>query len=426
MEIAKLHQLFLQHPTVCTDTRKAKIGSIFFALKGENFDANYFAKDAIKKGCELAVVDDQSAVLSEQYILVDDVLETLQNLANFHRQYCNTKIIGITGTNGKTTTKELIKSVLETTYDTLATEGNLNNHIGVPLTLLRLTPATEIAVIEMGANHRHEIAELCAIAEPDYGIITNVGKGHIEGFGSLEGVIKTKTELYEAVEKKNGTLFVNADNEILSEKASATKCHLYSYGSEHAQVTGKFIAASPFLNMEIENVELQTKLLGAYNFENILAAFAIGKFFDVPKNKNLNALANYVPKNNRSQLIETKYNTILLDAYNANPTSMKLSILNFIQTEYPHKMLILGDMLELGHLSETAHEEIITLIKDKGLAPNTWLVGTHFLKRKTDSFLYFNDAEQVIDYLSKNPIRGNQILIKGSRGIKLETLVKML
>lgn len=426
MEIAKLHALFLKYPKICTDTRKATKDSIFFALKGENFDANDFAKDALEKGCSLAIVDKPTVALNEQYIIVKDVLKTLQDLANYHRHYCNTKIIGVTGTNGKTTTKELIRTVLATTYETIATEGNLNNHIGVPLTLLRLTPTTEIAVIEMGANHLHEIAQLCQIVEPNYGIITNIGTGHIEGFGSLEGVIKTKTELYEAVEKNNGTLFVNTDNEILSEKAEVVNTQIYSYGTQHSQIKGKFIEASPFLKLEIEDTELQTKLLGAYNFENILAAYAIGKFFGVAKQDNLSALANYISQNNRSQLIETESNTLLLDAYNANPTSMRAAILNFAQTNYPNKMLILGDMLELGHLSSPSHEEIKTLLQEKELEAKTWLVGSHFSENKSGQFRYFENANQVSKQLSQTPLKGKQILIKGSRGIRLESLVKML
>lgn len=426
MTIANLHQLFLRYPTVCTDTREVSKNSIFFALKGKKFDANKFAKEAIEKGCSYAVVDNPDSAISEQYILVENVLETLQKLAKFHRNYCNAKVIGITGTNGKTTTKELINSVLSTTYKTIATQGNFNNHIGVPLTLLRLTTDTDLAIIEMGANHLGEIAQLCTIAAPDYGIITNVGTGHIEGFGSFEGVIKTKIELYEAVAKNRGTLFVNADNEILSEKAAKAECKLFSYGTENAQILGEYISASPFLKATIENTEITTKLLGIYNFENILAAYSIGKFFDVKKQNIIEAISNYTPQNNRSQLVETSANTLLLDAYNANPTSMRAAILNFAQTDYTQKMLILGDMLELGHLSESTHEEIKSLLIETGLANQSWLVGSHFGKTQTTPFSYFESADAVKVVLQKTAIKDKQILIKGSRGIKLESLVEML
>lgn len=426
MNIQTLHQLFLQHPSICTDTRKSKPKSLFFALKGENFDANIFAEEALAKGCSYAIVDNAEVVVNDQYLLVKNVLETLQALANYHRNYCNAKIIGITGTNGKTTTKELTHAVLATTYETIATQGNLNNHIGVPLTLLRLTPTTDIGVIEMGANHPGEIAELCAIAQPDYGIITNVGTGHIEGFGSFEGVVETKTELYKAISQKQGTLFVNLDNGILSEKAKTSECKLYSYGTKYAQIVAKYIVASPFLRLEIEGTEITTKLLGSYNFENVVAAYTIGKFFDLTKSKILTAIANYAPTNNRSQLIKTSNNTLLLDAYNANPTSMKAAILNFDQTDYSNKMLILGDMLELGHLSETAHQEIKTLLKKLNLAEKTWLVGKNFNTKKTAPFTYFSTTAKAKEELQKAAIVDKQILIKGSRGIQLENLIEML
>lgn len=426
MKTAELHQLFLQHPELCTDTRKATKNSLFFALKGDKFDANSFAKEALERGCSYAIIDNPKVAKNKRYIVVKDVLETLQKLANYHRNYCKAKIIAITGTNGKTTTKELIHAVLATTYKTIATEGNLNNHIGVPLTLLRLTPTTEIGVIEMGANHPKEIANLCAIAAPDYGIITNVGTGHIEGFGSFEGVVKTKTELYQAIAQKKGTLFINTDNAILSQKAKDSGAQLYSYGTQHAQVTGEFIAASPFLSATIEGKKIISQLLGAYNFENILAAYAIGNFFQVQQQHNLTALANYTPKNNRSQLIETAHNTLLLDAYNANPTSMRAAILNFAQTEYPQKRLILGDMLELGHLSKSAHQEIKSLLQEQKLDTNTWLVGKHFSEEKTGNFTYFSSAQEVKKQLQKTPLKNVQILLKGSRGIKLESLVEML
>lgn len=427
MEIATIHKLFLRYPTICTDTRKIKGNSLFFALKGANFDANNFAEEALEKGAAYAIVDSEKFAGNQRCIVVKDTLKTLQELANYHRNYCKARVLAITGTNGKTTTKELIKAVLETNYRVIATEGNLNNHIGVPLSLLKMTDETEIAIIEMGANHLGEIAQLCTIAQPDYGIITNVGIGHIEGFGSFEGVVKTKTELYTAIAEKGGTVFVNLDNTILSEKADISHCKIYGYGTnDNAKAKGSFTSAYPLLSVLLDNIPLDTSLLGAYNFENVLAAYAIGKFFNVDRQKSLNALANYTSSNNRSQLIETDKNTIILDAYNANPTSMRAAILNFAQTAYLNKLLILGDMLELGHLSNSAHQDIKELITEAGLEKQTWLVGQHFSRKTEGNFTYFKNAQEVTNCLAKTPLHNKQILIKGSRGIKLESLVKML
>lgn len=426
MKIAELHSLFIENPHICTDTRKSKEGSLFFALKGENFDANDFAQNALEKGCSYAIVDKASVAINSKYVLVENVLKTLQELANFHRNYCKAKIIGITGTNGKTTTKELIHEVLKTSYETVATEGNLNNHIGVPLTLLRLTPTTQIGIIEMGANHPNEIAQLCAISEPDYGIITNVGTGHIEGFGSFEGVLKTKLELYEAVAKKQGALFVHSKNNILSEQLKNYNTKVYSYGTSQDFAAGHYLSASPFLKLSLDETIVQTQLIGAYNFENVLAAYTIGKFFEVAKDNSLQAISDYLPSNNRSQLIETGKNTILLDAYNANPTSMRAAILNFAQTNYSAKRLILGDMLELGALTQSAHQEIKDLLKELKLEDVTWLVGNHFSQDCNGIFNYFKNTEEVAKKLAETPLQEKQILIKGSRGIKLESLVKML
>ncbi len=426
MTIAALHSLFLQHPQICTDTRNIVQNSLFFALKGDNFDANNFASDALEKGCSYAIVDNPKIARNNHYIVVENVLKTLQELANYHRKHCKAKVLAITGTNGKTTTKELIKSVLATTYETIATEGNFNNHIGVPLTLLHITKKTEIAIVEMGASNLNEISELCAIAEPDYGIITNVGTGHIEGFGSFEGVVKTKTELYEALAQKGGTIFVNSDDSILSEKAKNYECPIFSYGTKEAQVQGNYLSSTPLLKAVLENTEIETHLLGAYNFENVLAAYAIGKFFKIDKQKAFKALSDYSPNNNRSQLLKTKTNTIILDAYNANPTSMRAAILNFAAIEYPNKRLILGDMLELGGVSKSSHKLIKELLQEQKLDTKTWLVGKHFSYDKCGNFTYFDTTQEVTDYLKQNPITESQILIKGSRGIKLESLVNTL
>ncbi len=426
MEITKIHKLFLENQNICTDTRKVQKNSIFFALKGENFDANNFAADALQKGCKYTIVDKPQIAINDRYILVKNVLTTLQKLANYHRNYCNTKIIGITGTNGKTTTKEFINAVLKQKYNTIATDGNLNNHIGVPLTLLRLTPETEIGIIEMGANHPNEIAELCEIAEPDYGIITNIGTAHIEGFGSVQSIFKTKIALYEAVAKKNGTLFVNADDKQLSQKANELCKSVYSYGIKQGKAIGKLGKPSLFLQINLDEKPVQTQLFGIFNLQNVLAAYAVGKYFDIPQDTILKSIENYAPQNNRSQIKETKKNLLILDAYNANPTSMENSILSFEHTNCPGKHLILGDMLELGSLSQTSHEKIKELLKKKNLDNKTWLVGEHFSKSEVGNFTYFKNVEKVRAYLEKNPLEKKQILIKGSRGIKLEKLVEML
>ncbi len=426
MEIEKLHKIFLENPSICTDTRAIGHNSLFFALKGERFDANDFAADALKKGSKYAIVDRQDVAINEKYILVDNVLQTLQQLANYHRKYCKAKILGITGTNGKTTTKEFINAVLTKKYKVIATEGNLNNHIGVPLTLLRLTPETEIGIVEMGANHPNEIAELCEIAEPDYGIISNIGTAHIEGFGSVEGIFKTKTALYEAVARKKGTIFVNADDEMLFQKANELCQSVHSYGTEKGESKGKLGNPSLLLQIVLDGAKVQTQLFGIFNLPNILAAYAIGSYFDVPKEAILEATANYIPQNNRSQIYKTSKNLLILDAYNANPTSMEISILSFEYIEGLNKHLILGDMLELGHLSEKYHQRIKDLLQELHLEEKTWLVGQNFSKNKVGRFSYFETTENVMEYLQQNPLEKKQILIKGSRGIKLENLVKML
>ncbi len=423
MKIEQLHRLFLQYPTICTDTRKISPNSLFFALKGVNFDANDFAQQAIENGCRYAIVDKKSLAGDECYILVDDVLETLQQLANYHRNFCKAKIIGITGTNGKTTTKELINAVLSTSYQTIATKGNLNNHIGVPLTLLQIEKDTEFAVIEMGANHMGEIEQLCKIVEPQFGIITNIGTGHIEGFGSKEGILQTKLALYKSVAKKQGVLFVNANDALLMKNASELHTKIYKYA---AGIEGKVVRKSLLLEAEIEGKYLKTNLIGAYNLDNILAAYALGKYFGVDKGKSLQALAAYCPKNNRSQLVETGKNTLILDAYNANPSSMEKAILNFSKLDLPSKTLILGDMLELGSLSEQSHTEIKELLEKLDLDGQTFLVGKHFSKSKIGQFSYFETSETLMEFLERNPLEKRQILIKGSRGIHLEDLVEQL
>ena len=431
----QLYQIFLQHPIICTDNRKCPSGSLFFALKGEHFNANEFALSALENGCAYAVVDEAKFAIDNRFILVDNVLESLQELATYHRRQLKTKIIGITGTNGKTTTKELIAAVLKEKYSILYTQGNLNNHIGVPLTLLQLKAEHQLAIIEMGANHQGEIKTLCHIACPDYGIITNVGKAHLEGFGSLEGVMKTKAELYESIFAFGKLIFINAGNSLLVEMATASGLNLpdrkveYSITNNETEYFGKVTGCSPFLEMNYEvrgkaKVEIKTQLIGAYNAENILAAVTIGSYFELTDDQIKTGLENYVPQNNRSQLTVTEMNKLVIDTYNANPTSMAAAILNFAQMEVKQKSLILGDMLELGEQSPVEHQTIVDLLQQNHFE-NVLLVGKDFRNTK-NSYLNFENVTDLIDFLSKKPLINNYILIKGSRGIKLEKVLPLL
>jgi len=436
-EPMKLYSLFRQHPIICTDSRVCPSGSLFFALKGDNFNANAFALSALEKGCAYAVVDDAEFAIDDRFILVENVLESLQELAAYHRKQLGTKIIGITGTNGKTTTKELMAAVLKEKYAILYTQGNLNNHIGVPLTLLQLKPEHQYAIIEMGANHPGEIKFLCGIACPDYGIITNVGKAHLEGFGSLEGVMKTKAELYDYISESGKLIFMNTGNPLLQTMAAGSgitqpdKKIGYSLNAEDKDAV--YIAGitdcSPFLHLRWnkkgnEPKEIQTHLIGAYNAENVLAAITIGDHFGVSNEQIKNGLENYIPQNNRSQLTVTEQNKLVVDTYNANPTSMRAAILNFAQMEVPEKTLILGDMFELGAQSEEEHQNIVNLLQQNSFK-NVLLVGKDF-KKTQNSFHSFEFVSELIDYIRENPIRNNYILIKGSRGIKLERILGSL
>jgi UDP-N-acetylmuramoyl-tripeptide--D-alanyl-D-alanine ligase len=431
----ELYSFFQKHPVVSTDSRNCPDGSIFFALKGENFNANAFALSALEKGCSLAVVDEAEFAVDERFILVENVLESLQNLAKTHREKLGTTVIGITGTNGKTTTKELIASVLKEKYYILYTQGNLNNHIGVPLTLLQLKPEHKLAIIEMGANHPCEIKTLCEIAKPDYGIITNVGKAHLEGFGSFEGVKKTKGELYDFIGKFGKNIFINADNKNLIEMAvksgfNTNEVLKYSMNSiDENTINGSITDCSPLLEMNckvnnFESVEIKTHLIGSYNAENVLAAVTIGDYFGVSLEEIKHGLENYIPQNNRSQLTITDKNKLVVDAYNANPTSMRAAILNFSQMHVEHKTLILGDMLELGEHSHHEHQEVVELLEQNRFE-NVFLVGPEFQNTK-NSYACFEKSDELARYLDKNPIRENYILIKGSRGIKLEKVLPLL
>ena len=410
MEIEELYNRFTECNGLTTDSRHCPEGSMFLALKGETFNGNAFAAQSLTQGCRYAVVDEPQYASPEnpRIILVDNCLDTLQKLANYHRRRLGTRMIGVTGTNGKTTTKELIATVLGEKFKVLYTQGNFNNHIGVPLTLLRLKPEHEMAVIEMGANHPGEIKTLVHIAEPDYGIITNVGKAHLQGFGSFEGVIRTKGELYDFLrEKGNSTIFIQNENPYLNKIATGLTCVRYGQ-TPGLDVTGKVVSCSPFLRFSwtAEGVshEVQTHLIGSYNLDNALAAVTIGRYFGVEDAKICHALSSYVPQNNRSQLVHTASNTLIVDAYNANPTSMMAALENFRQMEAAHKVAILGDMKELGEGSHEEHQKVVDFLKECGFE-RVMLVGPEF-GGTVSSFEHYKDVKEVEALLAAHPLQG--------------------
>ncbi len=397
-------------------------GSVFFALKGPKFNANEFAAEALKKGASYAVVDEKTFQVNDKCILVDDGLKALQDLARYHRSQLKIPVVALTGSNGKTTSKELLSAVLSKKFATHATKGNLNNHIGVPLTILSINSSVEIAVIEMGANHVGEIAELCTIASPTHGFITNIGKAHIGTFGGFENIVKGKTELYDHLLKNNGTIFVNSQNPLLADLAKKLRSVVwYPAGCT-------LISSNPFLLVEAENGDqVQTQLTGAYNFENVAAALCIGKFFGVDTAKANAAVSAYTPSNMRSQVVKKDTNTIILDAYNANPSSMAAAIENISAMQADNKTLILGDMFELEEEAEKEHKAIGKLIKDKGFK-NVYLCGSLFRSALTEipNAKQFDKKDQLIEELKKNPIKDSTILVKASRGIGLEAIVEYL
>lgn len=429
MSTEELYKLFILHPVVSTDSRNIEKGCLFFALKGENFNGNKYANDAIAQGASFAIIDEKEYDTGDKTILVGNVLKSLQMLASYHRNQLNIPILGITGTNGKTTTKELLSAVLSKKYQVSFTQGNLNNHIGVPLTLLKMNRDTEFGVVEMGANHPGEIAELCAIANPNFGIITNIGQAHLEGFGSFEGVKKTKGELYHFLTKKNGTVFYNSDNPVLAEIGQNFKNRV-SYGKSKASFTGDIIQSPPFIHVKANFPKgvlyINSKLIGDFNFENILAAACIGNYFQVDPLQIQEAIKNYQPSNNRSQLINTKTLKIIMDAYNANPTSMRASITSFLTNMKGKKYLILGDMLELGAYSASEHQKIVDLIP-KECTDSTYLVGNEFIKAAAKTNIRtFKHVDELGAFIKNSPIKNGNILIKGSRGIQLEKILKFL
>jgi UDP-N-acetylmuramoyl-tripeptide--D-alanyl-D-alanine ligase len=429
MEIATLYQLFLSHPVITTDSRNIPADSIFFALKGANFNGNAFASEALEKGAAYAIIDEEEFASNDRTILVRDVLTCLQQLANYHRNQLGIPILAITGTNGKTTTKELITAVLSKKFNTNATKGNLNNHIGVPVTLLSMNKNTEFGVVEMGANHPGEIKLLCEIANPDFGLITNIGKAHLEGFGSFEGVIRTKSEMYDFIRNKKGICFINADNQLLVKQSY--EIDTITYGtSEKYFLTGETVNADNYLTIKALFPKgwlyLKSKLVGGYNSENLLAAACVGKYFGVDPLLIQEAIAEYTPSNNRSQLIQKESNTIIMDAYNANPTSMMASLTNFVNIRHDNKCVILGDMLELGETSDEEHQRIVDFLDQHDLS-NIFLVGPIFMQTKDfKQKKKFEHVELLSNYLKTQPIENKLILIKGSRGIHLETVLEII
>ncbi len=427
MEIEGLYSFYLESRQVSTDTRKIIPGSVFFALKGDRFNANEFAQEALAKGARYAVIDEPAYQFNDQCLLVSNVLQTLQQLAVFHRKKLNIPVIGLTGSNGKTTSKELINAVLSKKFRTYATKGNLNNHIGVPLTLLAIDPTMDIAVVEMGANHVGEIALLCSIADPTHGLITNIGKAHIGTFGGYQNIIRAKTELYQHLIINSGKVFINSGDEILSNLGRRIKEPVY-YPRGGDYYSCDLVAADPFVTVKAENGEIvESNLVGSYNFENIAAALCIGKFFGVSDAAANEAVAQYSPANMRSQLVYKNGNTIILDAYNANPSSMKVAIENIAAMKSANKVLILGDMFELEEEAETEHRAVGRLISNLSFK-QILLCGTlmRWAKDEYPPAQLFETKDSLIQELKSNPLKDATILVKASRGIGLEAIVEFI
>lgn len=427
MDIARIHQLFLKCSSISTDTRKIEQHSFFVAIKGERFDANTFAAEALEKGASYVLIDNAAYYIDDRTIVVADSIAALQALAQFHRQYLKLPIIALTGSNGKTTTKELIHVVLSQKLETKATVGNLNNHIGVPLTLLSFNETTQIGIVEMGANHQKEIELLCQIAMPDYGYITNFGKAHLEGFGGVEGVIKGKSEMYDYLLAHHKTAFINLDDPIQTQKTAAIKTVAFAVGKSDAWVNITSIGANPFVEIAFENTHIKSNLIGLYNANNINAAIAIGKYFGVGNSEIKAAIESYVPDNNRSQLVNKNSNEIILDAYNANPSSIKVAIENFIQLDKSNKTVVLGDMFELGTDSLEEHKAIIGSLIDQ-TAVECYFVGKDFFQNRIEKkhFHFYETFEDFARALQTNPFRNKMLLIKGSRGMALERLLEYI
>jgi UDP-N-acetylmuramoyl-tripeptide--D-alanyl-D-alanine ligase len=427
MDINSIHNYFLKCNSISIDTRKIEPGSMFVAIKGENFDANTFAKEALEKGASFVIIDNPNYFIDERTIVVKDSLELLQELAKFHRDYLKIPIIALTGSNGKTTTKELIQVVLSKKFNTKATFGNLNNHIGVPLTLLSFTKETEVGIVEMGANHQKEIEFLCEIAKPDFGYISNFGKAHLEGFGGVEGVIKGKSEMYTYLNEHHKTVFVNLNDEIQVKKTTNMNSFTFGLNNQNADVIIDTINANPFVEVKVNDTKITSHLIGLYNSNNINAAISIGIKFGVSLTDIKSAIEGFVPQNNRSQMLAINSNEIILDAYNANPSSMVVALENFFQLENKNKIAILGDMFELGEESLKEHQFIVDLVI-KNNSVTTFFIGKDFYASKIENekskfFLTFEDFAQ---YFNGKEISNSLILIKGSRGMALEKTLQIL
>lgn len=429
MQISELYKIYQQFQKVNTDTRKDLTGSIFFCLKGPNFDANTFADTALTKGAIHVVTDAENNRGKENMTYVPNALQALQELATMHRSNFTFPVIGLTGSNGKTTNKELIAAVLGTKYKTYFTKGNLNNHIGVPITLLEIPLDAEIAVVEMGANHRGEIRDLCNISNPDYGLITNIGKAHLEGFGGMEGVIKGKKEIFDHIEQNGGKVFVNGDDPIISELSKNMDRILYGKNSPEYFVKGEIVESTPFISFSYSrkgytSPEIKTRLVGGYNFYNLMAAVCIGLYFEVSDENIARSLESYVPTNNRSQLLKTSKNEIILDAYNANPSSMDAAVENLQAQKADLKYALLGEMRELGITGLEEHQMLIDKLKSFGL--NAILVGGGFKTCDKKDFRWFENSIDLMDYLRNNPIQNALILLKGSRAVAMERVIEVL
>lgn len=426
MTIEQLHKIFLSSSGICTDSRKIFKDCLFIALSGDNFNGNIFAKQALEKGAKYALVDQKEFKINDQTIFANNSLESLQKLANYHRKYLGLKIISLTGSNGKTTTKELINTILSKKYKTVATVGNLNNHIGVPLTLLSMNKDTEIGIVEMGANHQKEIQFLCNIAEPDYGYITNFGKAHLEGFGGVEGIIKGKSELYDYLIENNKDIFVNADDKIQQQKLKEYKKTVYFTSSKDKyDYQIEFKEVNPFVVFTFDNTQIESKLIGTYNFTNLCAATTIGKHFDVSTADIKSAVESYIPSNNRSQIIDKGNNKIIMDAYNANPSSMEVALYNLNKLSDKHKIAILGDMFELGNDAPSEHQKIANLVTTLNI-DKIYFIGENFNKvtiekYKIEKYSSFENFKSNFKNISNSTI-----LIKGSRGMALERVLELL
>lgn len=427
MTIQNIHDLFLNCSGISIDTRKIENNSLFVAIKGERFDANTFAAEALKKGASYVIIDNSEFFIDKRTILVEDSLKALQELSKHHRQFLNIPIIALTGSNGKTTTKELINAVLSMKFKTKATLGNLNNHIGVPLTLLSFTKETEIGIVEMGANHQKEIEFLCNIAQPDYGYITNFGKAHLEGFGGIEGVIKGKSEMYTYLSKYNKKVFVNLDDTIQVEKTKGLDCISFGIDNTHAYVNIEQVKANPFVEIEFSSISIKSHMIGLYNADNINASITIGHYFGVLDNDIRIAIEKYMPENNRSQMLIKGNNQIILDAYNANPSSMAVALTNFIQLDNLNKIIIIGDMFELGYESLAEHKSVIEILTNIDTV-QCHFVGMDFFANaiKKENFHFYPTFEHFAKFLMSTKLENNTILIKGSRGMALERTLDYL